>query len=592
MTRRFRKLPWWAVVPGVVLLPLSALAWEVTDVVVRQVGSDTEVVVEADHPLSFTHFTLTSPDRIVVDIPQAGGGVASKTYPVVARGDVTSISVGRFSQAPDLFRLVIGLPRPVRYGIVALENSLIVSLPMVAAQPFPEWRASGSGSSQVTRWGVASRAAGGNPVQEAPAAPAYRPPAGPEPRPSGLERPPTDPGPMSMDLEDADIRTVLRALAEYAGRNIVAGHDVQGTITVRLIDVPWQQALDIVLRTAGMAYVEEDGVIRVAPPGRLESEKLERQAAARQLEMVEPLETRVYAIEFATAGELAGPLGRMLSQRGTIEVDERTNSLLVSDIGSRQERVIELIGVLDSPTPQVEIVARIVDIDRSLTEELGIDWRVSDLTSEGGSIVGDVSLSGGVAAPALTANVGTVQSYASILARLDAFEQDRRVRTISNPRISAVNNREASILAGKKIPLTVMDEAGNPITELTTIGIKLSVTPHINSLDEITMDVHTEVSDLDPSATIAGGIVIITNEADTRVLLRDGQTAVIGGMVRTQGAETEEGVPLLRRIPLLGRLFKTTSMTTADREILIFITPYVIGRASSVDQFSQVPDTG
>ncbi|KPL08610.1 hypothetical protein AMJ71_07990 [candidate division TA06 bacterium SM1_40] len=567
-------------------MPLSAMSMEISDVVIRQAANMTEVIVEADHPLSYTHFTLSSPDRIVVDIPQAGGGLGAKVYPMVARGDVTSINIGRFSQAPDLFRLVIGLKRPVRYGVAALENALVVSFPMAEPVAFPEWHASGSATGSVIRWGSTNRAVAKEPPRQMAKSqekPSHNPP--PEPQP-----PVDEIGPMSMDLEDADIRTVLRALAEYAGRNIVAGNDVQGTITVRLREVRWDQALDIVLRTAGMAYVEEDGIIRVAPPSRLESEKMEREAAARQLEMVQPLETRVYAIEFATAAELMSPLARMLSDRGTIEVDSRTNSLLVSDIVQRQERVSDLIRVLDSPTPQVEIVARIVDIDRSLSQELGIDWSVTDLTSQDASTTGEVTLTGGVAAPSISASIGTVQSYATLLARLDAFEQDRRVRTISNPRISAVNNREASILAGKKIPLTVMDEAGNPITELTTIGIKLSVTPHINSLDEITMDVHTEVSDLDPSATIAGGIVIITNEADTRVLLRDGQTAVIGGMVRTQGATTEEGVPILRSIPLLGHLFKTTAVSSADREILIFLTPHVIGKAVPGQQFSAIRD--
>jgi type II secretory pathway component GspD/PulD (secretin) len=177
--------------------------------------------------------------------------------------------------------------------------------------------------------------------------------------------------------------------------------------------------------------------------------------------------------------------------------------------------------------------------------------------------------------------LGTVKSFGSIDATLEALETQNKANIISNPRITTVNNREASVVVGQQIPLIVQDFAGNAVTQLTTIGIKLSVTPHINVGNKITMDVHPEVSDLAAQATVQGGIIINTTMADTRVMVNDGETAVIGGLIRSNESTTKRGVPVLMDIPLIGNLFRSNSRTKAKRELLIFVTPKILADQSA-----------
>jgi type II secretory pathway component GspD/PulD (secretin) len=189
-----------------------------------------------------------------------------------------------------------------------------------------------------------------------------------------------------------------------------------------------------------------------------------------------------------------------------------------------------------------------------------------------------------VTGPAGVARVGTVKPFGSIEATLQALESKNKANIISNPRITTVNNREASVVVGKQIPLIVQDFAGNAVTQLTTIGIKLSVTPHINVGNKITMDVHPEVSDLSSQATVQGGIIINTTMADTRVMVNDGETAVIGGLIRSNESDTYRGVPILMDLPLLGNLFKSSTKVKQKRELLIFLTPKVLGETTASNE--------
>jgi len=186
-----------------------------------------------------------------------------------------------------------------------------------------------------------------------------------------------------------------------------------------------------------------------------------------------------------------------------------------------------------------------------------------------------------VTGPAGIVTVGTIKSFGSIDATLQALETANKANIISNPRITTVNNREASVVVGKQIPLIVQDFAGNAVTQLTTIGIKLNVTPHINTGNRITMDVHPEVSDLASQATVQGGIIINTTMADTRVMVNDGETAVIGGLIRSNESTLKRGIPVLMDIPLLGNLFRSSSATKQKRELLIFVTPKILGETAS-----------
>ncbi len=408
----------------------------------------------------------------------------------------------------------------------------------------------------------------------------------------GLVR--TGSGSFSLDVEGADIRTVLRAIAEFSGRNIVPGNGVKGSVKVNLRNVAWQDALKAVLRSNGLDYVEDGSVIRVDDASKLNAEKVERESAnARTLELV-PLETRIVKLNYANAAEMGTPLAPSLSKRGSIQVEKRTNSLIITDLPINLDSVAKMAMDLDSATPQIEITAKLVDVDASALNSLGIEWNhgigksefVTDgagdpiqlspaRSSTGREIVGG-KVKTGIADAAGTISVGFFEKWGDLEAQLQALAENRKANIISNPRITTVDNREAKIVVGQKIPLIVQDVAGNPVSQLQTIGIQLKVTPHLTSEKKIIMDLHPEVSDLSTQSTVQGGIIINTSEADTRVMVDDGQTAVIGGLIRTNESTVHRGVPFLKDIPLIGMLFSSTSTVKQNRELIIFVTPRIV----------------
>ncbi len=411
----------------------------------------------------------------------------------------------------------------------------------------------------------------------------------------------TGAGTFTMDVEGADIRTVLRAIAEFSGRNIVPGKDVKGTIKVALRNVSWQDALRTILRSNGLDSIEEGGIIRVDDAARLNAEALDRESArAKQLELV-PLETAIIKLNYANASELNASLQSAISRRGQLQVDKRTNSLIISDLPGNIETVTRMAQALDSTTPQIEITAKLVDVDTEALRGFGIEWNVAPATPEFWTGVDDPSnpgskvLPGGgpihnndysvnaagehntsISNPATKLTFGVFKDWASIEAQLTVLEQSRKANIISNPRVTTVDNREAKILVGQKIPLIVQDVAGNPVSQLQTIGIQLKVTPHLTQDKKIVMDLHPEVSDLSTQSTVQGGVIINTSEADTRVMVDDGQTAVIGGLIRTNDSHVRRGVPLLKDIPLIGALFRSDNTIKQNRELIIFVTPRLV----------------
>ncbi len=413
----------------------------------------------------------------------------------------------------------------------------------------------------------------------------------------GLTR--TGTGSFNLDVTNADLRTVLRAISEFSGRNIVVAQNVKATVTITLRNVAWQDALKAVLRANGLDYVEDGAVVRVDETGKLNAEKVERETAnARTLELV-PLETRVVRLNYANAAEMTTPLAPALSKRGSIQVEKRTNSLIVTDLSSNLDQVVKMAMDLDSTTPQIEITAKLVDVDASALRDIGIEWNVAPQKPEfwagvddgnggktlpgggpfhtnDGTIQVGAEQNTGISSAANKLTFGIFKDWASIEAQLQTLEEKRKANIISNPRITTVDNREAKIIVGQKIPLIVQDVAGNPVSQLQTIGIQLRVTPHLTQDKKIVMDLHPEVSDLSTQSTVQGGIIINTSEADTRVMVDDGQTAVIGGLIRTNESTVNSGVPFLKDIPIVGYLFSSTSTVRQNRELIIFVTPRLI----------------
>ena len=386
----------------------------------------------------------------------------------------------------------------------------------------------------------------------------------------------TGPGRFSIDVQGADIHTVLRAIAEFSGRNIVAGSAVKGQISVTLHDMPWRDALTTIVRANGLDFTEEGGAIRVDTSDKLQAELLARETnESRRLEVL-PLETRVIHLNYASAKELSPVLQSTLSKRGTIQTDERTNSVVITDVPDRVDQGEKMALRLDSETPQIEITSKLVDVDVSALRDVGIKWSADLNLGKTPDTFEEVKFDQPAADPAGTLRIGTVTAQGSLEATLSALELRRKANIISNPRITTVDNREAKILVGQKIPLIVQDVAGNAVTQLQTIGIQLTVTPHLTADKRIVLDLHPEVSDLSTQSTVQGGVIINTSEANTRVMVDNGQTAVIGGLIRTNDSKVKTGLPILMHIPILGQLFSDESTVKQQRELVIFVTPRLL----------------
>jgi len=396
-------------------------------------------------------------------------------------------------------------------------------------------------------------------------------------------------GRMSIDVQGAEVRTVLRSISEFSGRNIVAGKEVKGQVSIQLHDVPWKDALTAVTRTMGLDFTDEGGIIRVDQAEKLQAETLARESnEARRIE-VQPLVTRSYKLNYAPASDIQKSLVNVMSKRGAVDYDQRTNTIILTDIESRLAEAEAMARSLDIKNPQIEIVAKLVDIDVSALRQLGIRWGIRDLDIDNfTNPSGDVDPTSwstppnqiGVDAPN-DSRVGTIggvltRPWGTVEFLLEQLESKRQAQIISNPRITTIDNREAKILVGQKIPLITQDVAGNALTSLQTIGIQLRVTPHLTDDKRIVMDLHPEVSDLSTQSTVQGGVIINTSEADTRVMVENGQTAVIGGLIRQNEGTVVTGVPILMDIPILGGLFRNKSMVKQQRELVIFVTPKLV----------------
>lgn len=519
------------------LLPLLILAQaepELIDITVKNVDGTTEVVFTLTDYANSSDFTMDN--KIVIDLLQTKSALDGNLWNV-NRGRIESIALSYISSA-SLTRVVIQRSGDFGYEISNPTMNTISLKFAGESEGFTPWSTGGKVSTEETGQG------------ERPVSYAGR----------TQER-------ISMRLENADLVTTLRSIAQASGMNIIVGDEVGGTITVELDNIEWEEALDLVLKTKGYTYIIENNVIRVGTPQSFAQEQ-------EDIELSKPLKREIFVLEFTTPQEIQGAVKSLLSQRGTIESDVRTNSIIVSDIGLRLEEVESLVEALDKKTLQVAINSKIVDIDRTAARELGLKWDVTNLENTEYNVRGDVTHEP-PAGPATGAfvNVATVQDWAAISARLMAMEQDRKLDITSNPRVTTVNNKEATIFGGTRFAITTLDINGQPVTRWYQAGIELSVTPHINSAGDITMEISVEMSDVVPGTNNS---VITETRSETETLVKNGQTLVIGGFFTKTVTEQRTGIPILKSLPLIGNLFGYTSTEERKREVLIFITPHVV----------------
>jgi type IV pilus assembly protein PilQ len=420
---------------------------------------------------------------------------------------------------------------------------------------------------------------------------------------------------ISLDLKDADIQNVLRLLADVSKLNIVASDDVRGKVTIKLRNVPWDQALDIILRSKQLDKTRNGNIIRVAPLEVLQKEeqlRIERQRARVELE---PLTVRLIPVSYAVAADIRPQVEALLSPRGKVNIDERTNVLIVEDIAEVLVKVERLVQTLDTQTPQVLIESRIVEARNNFSRELGVQWGGTvNFTREFGNQTGldfpsDLRISGGaddiqnnvvegvVANPNYAVNLpatvgaggggalgfvlGSVDSSVLLNLRLSAAEAVGKIKLVSAPKIVTLDNIEARILSGERIPITVIT-ANGPTTRFIEANLELGVTPHVTQDGSILMRIEARKNELSDRVDFLGVPGVLTNEATTEMLVDDGDTAVLGGLYRRNTTENEAYVPWIGKVPVIGWLFKTTSRTDAREELLIFISPRIVNRQSAL----------
>ncbi|MBK6693176.1 MAG: type IV pilus secretin PilQ [Myxococcales bacterium] len=426
---------------------------------------------------------------------------------------------------------------------------------------------------------------------------------------------------IDLDLKDADIHNILRLLADVGRVNIVTADDVQGNITIRMRNVPWDQALDVVLQAKGLGMVRQGNLIRVAPMFTLQKERELKLTQQKQELELAPLETRLIPVSYASADELQARAKDFLSPRGSLAVDTRTNVLIARDVAGNLNHIEELVRSLDTQTPQVLVEARIVEATSRYLRDVGIQWGGDATFSEatgnptGVAFPSRAGISGGNYdnltptaglspfqrnipnpnfAVNLPATVGTGQGGALGLSfgsidnnfnlgvRLSAAEASGMLRIVSSPRILTLDNRDARISQGTLIPFSQVSAQGVQTT-FQEAKLQLLVKPHVTADGSVAMHVRINRDEPDFNQTSArGDPTILKREAETDLLVMDGHTAVIGGIFTRNTGRNLDQVPFFGDIPILGVLFQRRRASDSRNELVIFLTPRIVNRAEAL----------
>jgi type IV pilus assembly protein PilQ len=538
----------------------------VTAISVSSADSGAQLLVRVEGgAVRWSDFVLADPARVVVDIAGARSDLRDGLTQDVRRDGIRAVRTSQWR--PDVVRVVIDLDRATTYSVDRVDEGLRISL-----------GGTGTGSAPAPAPAVA-----------APRSPA---PVAVTPVSRVMRR-------ITVTFQEADIRDVLTTFAEFSGQSIVAGSGVQGTVTAEIRDQPWDIALQTILRSHGLDAQElPTGIIRVDAIERL----FERAAA-------EPLVTQTFRINYVPVAELAATIQPLRSDRGSIVGNASTNTLLVTDVERVVDRIGQMIPQLDVRTPQVAIQAKIIFVNRTKVEELGVTYDLKDsrgnalgrlgtnpdpdnptqlmnrdLVSLGGnSIAALANASSRLQGPALETMTSLVLGRYTLLTFIDALQSAELSDVQAHPLITTVDNQEAEIWVGERTPIRVVDvgsDAGGgaaprATAQMVETGIRLRVTPHITADRRIFMQLHAERSSAQLAATDIG-VVFQTQQGTTRLMVDDGETAVIGGLTVTEVAATRTGIPFLMDIPYVGALFRVSRTREQKRDLLIMVTPHII----------------
>lgn len=420
---------------------------------------------------------------------------------------------------------------------------------------------------------------------------------------------------ITLDFQNADIHNIIRIIADVSGLNIVTSDEVKGTVTIRLKDVPWDQALDVVLESKDLDKMAIGNVVRIAPADKIKQAQDRQLASKKTREQLEPLITSVIPVNFAKASEVTSVIkGKevgLMSERGNITAENRTNVLIVKDIQRSVDEISAMVKRLDKPTPQVLISARIVQADDNFSRGLGIQWGGSTRNQSGKYLFGLSGVNNGptvnpfnttvipgsgstwgttaVPSPSFAVNFPTNQAAgfgvsvgrlgstsASLDMRIDIGETTGSLNVLSRPKVVTMDNKKATIKQGQKYPYIVRNQEGQLSTELKDINLQLEVTPRIAFDGSVNMEISIKRDSLGAVKNSLGDPSIDNREAVTEVLVKNGETTVIGGIIEEAERSNVQKVPWLGDLPVIGYLFKGTEKERIKTELLIFITPQIL----------------
>src|SRR5881296_1667736 len=613
----------------------------VKDVSFNSNGESLEVKITATDETKYTHFVLDNPRRLVVDFHGIQNTISFKEKKIDAAG-VQRVRTSFFSdESRKATRIVFDLAANADYRFIndgggnlrilfgqeahaplnqvagppvappletavvteTVESPAIVQNPASAitvagtparpAEPAVEAAAAVarvSGSSPVIAAAENAAARSESQVTVVPQTPPQLPSTTPTPTPqySGEI--------ISLDLRDYDIKDFFRLISEISGLNIVLDPNVSGTVTLKLVDVPWDQALDVVLKNYQLGGLLQGNVLRIATNSTLQGEQQAQKALRDAQDLAVPLDTRTFVLNYTKAGEVSPTLQRLLSPRGTIIMDARRNALIVSDIPSQFTKLDDLVRFLDTPAQQVEIEGRLLSAVKSFSRDLGNQIGLI-VGNRGGNVLTGVPgsaspfartppprVSTGAGLPLIANFPAAATSGLSFLIQnggdilldeiITAAEAKGTAKLISRPKVVTQNNMAATVSQGTQIP--VQTNVNNTIsTQFLRFSLNLAVTPQITEANTILLTVNIENSTPDFARAVAGIPSVSTQQAQTQVLIPDGGTAVIGGILLDNDSVNIRQVPGLGSIPIVGNLFKSTSTIKSTSELIFFVTAHI-----------------
>jgi type IV pilus assembly protein PilQ len=588
------------------LLGTATPAWagdpaggEVTGVSVLSAPGRAEVVVNVRGAVQVRDFMLNAPDRLVLDVVGATLASVGGAYDGIKRAGVVNLRYSQFR--PDVVRIVVHVDAVKEYQVARGADEVRVSF--AAAQRFAAW-------SSLTAAPVLAD------VVEPPAGnvAGVRPAGEPEVKLTALKsqtgrlRLPGQQPRITVTWDRASIADVVAGFAAFSGRTIILGKDIKGEVTAEIKNQPWDMAFQAILATQGLSATEmPGGIIRVDAP-----------AALAALDSLEPLESRQVPINYTPLGQITKSVETLLTKgRGRVVGDSASSSLIVTDTRSRIEDIIQFVQNLDRKTPQILIKAKIVFVDRTELERLGVRYDLASANQGFTGIVdrdvpngtpfsapageqnsnGFVDLGGNTLSAIANANApvegsalglifSTLIGGNTVTAFLSALQQQQLADIQAEPTISTLDNRKADILVGEETPVPgAPPQQGSAVAvqqvQFKETGIRLTVTPHVTNSGQILMNLRTERSAVQDLPASQFGFNFTKQTTENQLLVNDGETAVIGGLTITEVNRTRAGIPLLSQLPLVGGLFSTTETSERRRDLMILVTPRVVDDAGA-----------